>query len=204
VAARRSHSNRGNEIESTVPPLENTAKRYGVVAMALHWVMAALLIALVALGLTIVSLPDVGFDTRKITLILYHKELGIFALLLVALRLAWRVGNALPSLVATLPDWQKVTARFVHLSFYGLLFALPLSGWLMSSAAGIPVSFFGCFNLPDFVAHDERLFRGLIVVHRWLAYALIACIAVHVGAALRHHIVLKDDTLRKMLPRVRA
>jgi len=183
--------------------LQNTEQRYGVVAIALHWLMAALLIGLVALGLYMVSLPDVGFETRKITLILYHKQLGILALTLVALRLAWRVGNALPSLVATLPEWQKVTARFVHLSFYALMFALPVSGWLMSSAAGIPVSFFGWFDLPDLVAHDESRFRALIEIHKWLAYALMVCIAVHMGAALRHHLVSKDDTLAKMLPGVR-
>jgi cytochrome b561 len=162
--------------------------------------MALLLVTLVVLGLYMVSLPDVGFNTRKIMLILYHKELGVAALLLVALRLVWRIGNVLPSLVARLPDWQKVTARFVHLSFYALMLSLPITGWLMSSAAGIPVSFLGLFTLPDLIPHDELLFRAFIRIHQWLAYALIACLLVHAGAALAHHLVFKDDTLRKMLP----
>jgi cytochrome b561 len=181
-------------------PLANTEQRYGVVAVVLHWGMALLLIALVALGLYMASLPDAGFDTRKITLILLHKQLGMAALALVMLRLAWRVGNALPRLVESLPDWQKLAARFVHLCFYGLMIALPLTGWLMSSAAGIPVSLLGLFDLPDLVPHDESLFHGLIVVHRWLGYALIGCIGLHVGAALGHHFIFRDETLKKMLP----
>src|SRR5215471_767926 len=116
---------------------QNSERRYGVVAMLLHWLMALLLTALVALGLYMTRLPDVGFDTWKIGLILYHKQLGIAALTLVVLRLLWRAANVLPRLVETLPDWQKVIARFVHLCFYALMIALPLTGWLMSSATGI-------------------------------------------------------------------
>jgi len=180
--------------------LRNTEARYGSVAVTLHWLMALLLVTLLALGLYMVSLPDAGFDTTKITLILLHKQLGLLALVLVGLRLAWRVGNCLPRLVESLPDWQKLAARFVHLCFYGLMLALPLTGWLMSSAAGIPVSLFGLVDLPDLVRHDESLFRGLIEVHAWLGWALLACIVAHVGAALGHHFVLKDETLTKMLP----
>lgn len=184
--------------------LTNTGDRYGIVAIAFHWLMALLLVALVALGLYMVSLPDAGFNTKKIVLILFHKEFGIIALALAAARLAWRIGNALPALVESLPDWQKVIARFVHLCFYALMFALPLTGWLMSSAAGIPVYFFGLFNLPDFIAHDEYLFQVYIEIHKWLGYALIVCILVHAGAALRHHFLLKDETLKRMLPDLRV
>ena len=168
--------------------------------MALHWLMALLLSALVALGLYMTRLPDVGFDTWKIRLILYHKQLGIVALTLVAVRLLWRVGNVLPHLVETLPDWQKVVARFVHLCFYALMIALPLTGWLMSSATGIPVSVLGLFPLPDLVPYDDRLFHTLVDVHRYLGYALIVCMAAHIGAALRHHLLLRDNTLKKILP----
>jgi cytochrome b561 len=178
--------------------IENTEDSYGAVAVALHWFMAAILIALVALGLYMVRLPDVGFDTTKITLILYHKEFGVLALALATLRLAWRVTNALPRLVENLPDWQKVVARFVHLCFYGLMFALPVTGWLMSSAAGFPVSFFGLFDLPDLIPYNDYLYQLFVAVHKWLGYALILLIIVHAGAALRHHFVFKDDTLRKM------
>jgi len=177
----------------------NTQERYGAVAIALHWIMALGLGGLVAMGLYMVGLPDVGFDKLKITLILYHKEFGLVALLTAMLRLAWRMTNPLPTLVSTLPYWQKVTARLVHLSFYGLMFALPVSGLLMSSAAAIPVSAFGMFDLPDFVAPSEALFRRLIHVHRWLGYALLLLIGLHAGAALMHHFVMRDNTLKKML-----
>lgn len=180
--------------------LKNAQHRYGAVAMALHWVMALLLSALVVLGLYMTRLPDVGFDTRKIRLVLCHKQLGILALTLVALRLLWRLGNILPQLVQTLPDWQKVAARFVHLCLYALMLALPLTGWLMSSATGIPVSFLGLFTLPDLLPYDDRMFHTLVDVHRYLGYSLIACMAAHIGAALRHHWLLRDNTLKKMLP----
>lgn len=181
-------------------PIENTEDRYGVVAIVLHWSMAILMIALTALGLYMAALPDAGFNTKKIMLILYHKEFGLLALALFLVRLGWRVTQVLPKLAEHVPDWQMVTARFVHLCFYGLMFALPMTGWLMSSAAGIQVSFLGLFTLPDFVHRNDELFARLIDVHKWLGYALIFLIAVHVGAALRHHFVFKDDTLRKMLP----
>ena len=180
--------------------IENTAHDYGAIAVLLHWFMAILIIALAGLGLYMVALPDVGFDTKKITLILYHKEFGLLAFVLVVVRLAWRLINMIPQLVAHLPDWQKISARFVHLSFYALMFALPITGWLMSSAAGIPVSFFGLFTLPDFVPYDDYLFQRFIEIHRWLGYGLIFFTFVHVSAALRHHFVFKDDSLRRMLP----
>jgi cytochrome b561 len=180
--------------------IENTEHRFGAAAVLLHWFMAILVIALAGLGLYMARLPDVGFDTKKITLILYHKEFGLLVLALVVPRLAWRLINKLPQLVAHLPDWQKIAARFVHLCFYALMFALPISGLLMSSAAGIPVSLFGLFTLPDFVPHDDYLFQRFIEIHKWLGYALILFIFLHVGAALRHHFVFRDDTLRRMLP----
>lgn len=183
-----------------MPPIENTKDRYGLIAILFHWTMALLVIGLAALGLYMVTLPDVGFDTKKVTLVIYHKELGLVALVLLAARLAWRVTQVLPELVAHLPDWQQFAARFVHLSFYGLLFALPVSGCLMSSAAGIPVSFLGLFTLPDFVHRDDRLFQQFIEIHEVLGYALLLSIVIHAGAALRHHFVSKDDTLRRMLP----
>src|SRR5213595_3251653 len=169
--------------------IKNTEGHYGVIAILLHWSMALLVIGLTVLGLYMVALPDVGFNTRKIALILYHKEVGLLAFVLLVARFCWRVTQVLPQLVAHLPDWQKIAARFVHLCFYALLSALPISGWIMSSAAGIPVSFFGLFTLPDLVGNDDYLFYRFIEIHKWLGYVLILFIFVHVGAALRHHLV---------------
>ena len=180
--------------------LLNSQQHYGAVAIAFHWLMALLLIGLVAMGLYMVSLPDAGYDVWKIRLILVHKELGILALVIAAPRLLWRFANALPRLVDTLPDWQKVLARFVHLCFYGLMFALPLTGWVMSSASGIPVSVLGLVTLPDPVGRSDLLFQTYIRLHAALAFLLIACMLAHIGAAVRHHFFLRDATLKRMLP----
>ena len=180
--------------------LANTGSGYGLVAIVLHWAMALLLLALVVLGLYMVQLPDVGFDQFKITLILVHKEIGMAALAAVLLRLAWRAGNALPALVEGLPQWQQVAARFVHLLLYALMLVLPVTGWLMSSAGGYPVTLFGRFEMPDLIPVNEQQFHLYIALHRWLAYALVLVTGAHAGAALRHHFLMKDDTLRRMWP----
>jgi cytochrome b561 len=175
-------------------------QRYGWVAVALHWGMALLLLALIALGLYMVRLPDAGFDRDKITLILVHKGLGMAALAVAVPRLLWRIANALPRFVDGLPAWQEVSALFVHLWLYALMLAVPFSGWLMTSAGGYPTPIFSWFEVPDLIGRNEHLFRGLIDLHRWLAYALAAVVALHAAAALRHHFLLRDATLRKMLP----
>jgi cytochrome b561 len=181
-------------------PLANTHERYGSIAILLHWGMAALLIALTGSGLYMVRQPDLGFETWKITVILVHKALGMLALFAVVVRLLWRWVNVLPRLVESIPDWQQVAARFVHLAFYALMFAVPLTGWIMNSAGGYPLPFFGAFDIPDLAARDEFLFRLFIEVHRWLAYTLGLLLLLHAGAALRHHWQLRDDTLRRILP----
>jgi len=181
-------------------PWANSMQRYGAISVALHWGMAALLVLLVAMGFYMDGLPDAGYDTQKITLILVHKALGMLALALVVFRLVWRLANVLPRLVETLPDWQQVAARFVHLTFYALMFAVPVTGWLMSSAGGYPVPFFGLFDVPDLIGVNEWLFPVLIAVHRWLAWMLVFFLVLHAAAALRHHFEQRDDTLRRMLP----
>jgi len=180
-------------------PWANTQRRYGAIAIALHWGMALLLVLLAALGLFMVRLPDAGYDTAKVTLILVHKALGMLALLLMLLRLAWRLAGALPRLEPGLAEWEQVAARFVQLMFYALMFALPLTGWLMSSAGGYPVPLFGWFNLPDLIGTDEWLFRVLLEAHHWLAWMFLFFLVLHGAAALRHHFALRDGTLRRML-----
>lgn len=180
-------------------PLDNTRERYGTVAVAFHWLAAILIAGLLGLGLYMAGLPDAGFDRKKIVLIIYHKEFGILVLMLALARLAWRLRGPMPALEPA-PDWQKVVARFVHLCLYALMFALPVTGWLMSSASALPVSFFGLGYLPDLLPRDDYLFRAFLAMHKWLAWSLIAFLAAHAGAALWHHVVNRDATLRKMLP----
>jgi len=179
--------------------LANTDRQYGIAAIALHWLLALLITTLVVMGIYMVRLPDVGFSATKIILVLIHKEIGMIVLGLAVVRLAWRQWNVLPRLVETLPEWQKVIAIFVHLSLYALMLALPITGWLMSSAAGIPVSVLNLVTLPDYVPRDELLFERLRLIHDWFGYAIALLICLHAGAALGHHFVLRDETLRKML-----
>lgn len=185
--------------QSAMDGIANTTERYGTLAIAFHWLAAAVIFALLVLGLYMVGLPDVGYDKKKIVLIIYHKEFGVLVFLIAAARLAWRWWQPLPRLEPA-PDWQKVAARFTHLCLYAFMLALPITGWLMSSAADIPVSFFGLADLPDFVRRDERLFHELITIHHGLAFGLMAVLALHVGAALWHALVTRDATLAKMLP----
>jgi cytochrome b561 len=181
--------------------LANTPARYGALSMLIHWGMAVLLIVLLAMGWYMVRLPDAGFDTEKIGVILAHKSIGMVALLAVLVRIAWRNATVLPQWAARLPDWQRSAAYFVHLCFYALMLALPVTGWLMSSVSGYPVYlWFDRGLLPDLMHNDPSLFGFFIELHRWLAYALLAVMVVHAGAALAHHFVWRDDTLKKMLP----
>jgi cytochrome b561 len=179
--------------------LDNTPERYGSIAVALHWLAAVLIFGLLVLGLYMVALPDAGYDKTKIVLFIYHKEFGLLVFFMALVRLVWRWRRPLPHLEPA-PDWQKVAARFTHLGLYALMLALPLTGWLMSSAAAMPVSFFGLGYVPDLLPRDDLLFHAFIAMHHWLAYALIAALVAHVGAALWHALITRDATLDKMLP----
>ncbi len=175
----------------------NSAQRYGVIAQSFHWVMALLIIGMLALGLYMVGLP---INALKLKLYGWHKALGVLILMLVFLRLLWRFTNRVPPLPSTLPVWQRFAAHSVHVALYLFMFALPVSGWMLSSASGLPVSFFGLFVLPDLVLPSEYWRATFGLIHKWLGYALIAAICAHVGAALQHHFINKDDILRRMLP----
>lgn len=175
--------------------IKNTTSRYGSMAIILHWLMALLIVALLILGFIIAELPK---GPLKLSLLDIHKEFGFLVLLLAVMRLAWRISNTSPSL-ASLPDWQRNAARAVHWSFYGFMFAQPLTGWLMTSAAGFPISFFGLFTIPTLIAPNNQLSDLFFEIHQWLAILLIAAILIHTAAALMHHYIDKDNILRRML-----
>lgn len=178
-------------------PIKNTLSRYGTAMMTLHWLMAVIMIGLLVLGLYMVELP---FGVKRLRFYGWHKEFGILVLMLACIRMAWRTTNILPPMPPTMPYWQHIAALTVHYAFYFLMIALPITGWMISSASGLSVSFFGLFVLPDFIAPNESLRLLLSQIHKWLAYGLIAAICGHAGAALLHHFYYKDDILRRMLP----
>ena len=174
---------------------KNTENRFGIIAILLHWVMAILIIALTLLGLYMVRIP---ISIQKLQFYGWHKEFGILGLMLVIVRLMWRLRNINPSL-ESIPPWEEFAARTVHWTFYFFMFAMPISGWLITSSSDLPVSFFGFFTLPNLVVASEshRIFYSKI--HEWLGYALIVVFCMHTAAALKHHFINKDLILRRML-----
>ncbi len=177
--------------------IKNSHLRYGVVAITLHWVMAVLVIGMIILGLYMVTLP---ISLQKLKWYGRHKEFGVMILMLVTLRLGWRFGNIVPSLPAFFSWVEKSAAHLVHYLLYALLILMPLTGWMNSSAAGLQVSFFGLFLLPDLVQPDESLRQFLSMLHKTMGYTLLVLICLHVIAALQHHFYYKDDILKRMLP----
>lgn len=178
-------------------PVKNTEHRFGAVSMLFHWIMALIIIGMIALGLYMVELP---IGLKKLKFYGWHKEFGVLVLMLVTLRLAWRFSNTTPALPPQMPKWEQFAANSMHYVLYGFMFALPITGWMLSSAAGLPVSFFGLFVLPDLVSASEPTRILFTQIHKWLAYGLIAAICGHAAAALKHHFIEKDDILRRMLP----
>jgi cytochrome b561 len=177
--------------------IRNTTRRWGALTQTLHWLIVALIILQVTLAAIAEKLP---ISSRKITVFAYHKSVGLTILALALIRLAWRWQNPTPELPPTLKPHERALARFTHAALYGLLFALPLSGWTMSSARGFSVSWFGLLQLPDLVPKSHALYEALVATHVTLACALAVVVALHIAGALKHHFVLKDDVLRRMLP----
>jgi cytochrome b561 len=177
--------------------LRNTPHRWGAVAQLLHWLIVALIIVQFSLALSADSLPR---GSHKVGVLANHKSFGITILALAIIRLAWRWLNPTPPLPTTLKPYERVLARLTHALLYAILFAQPLTGWLMSSARGFPVSWFGFFTLPDLVPKNQTLYQALVTTHGVLAVVLLLVVALHVAAALKHHFVLRDNTLRRMLP----
>lgn len=177
--------------------IRNTRQRWGSLAQLLHWLIVALIAVQAALGLTGILLP---LGVQKIAVLARHKSIGITILGLAAVRIIWRWLNPTPPLPSNLNRLERFCARGTHAALYALLFAMPLTGWMMSSARGFPVSWFNLFQLPDMVPRNEALYNMLVTSHAALAIALACTVTLHVAGALRHHFVLKDDTLRRMLP----
>lgn len=186
-------------------PLRNSSVRFGLVAILFHWATALLFLGNIALGLYMTSLMP--GDPNLFPLYQFHKSVGILIFAVVMLRLVWRTIDKAPPLPAHMPHWERFAALGTHLGLYTALVAMPLTGWIIVSAApfNIPTLFFGWWHLPhlEFVATSPEKDQWLALgewAHWLLAWAAIAGVALHAGAALRHHFLLKDDILRRMLP----
>lgn len=171
-------------------------QRYNVGAMALHWVTAALIVVNLVLG---ISMVPMAISPRKIQWYLAHKSFGISIFLLTSLRLGWRAARGHPEPVP-MPAWQTRAARLSHAALYVLLFLIPLSGWLYSSATGVQVLYLRLIPLPSPLPKDRALADALRMLHVGLNVTLVAVVALHTVAALKHHFVDRDDVLARMLP----
>ena len=173
------------------------ATRYTTTAIVLNWLMALLLIGLFCVGIYMHDLP---LSPWKLKVYSWHKWAGVTAFILVLVRLAWRLTHRPPELPPTMPPLLRFAAHTGHALLYLLLIAIPLSGWLMSSAKGFQTVYFGVLPIPDLLKKNKELGDFLQNVHQTLNFLLAAVVLGHVGAALKHHLIDKDDVLTRMLP----
>jgi cytochrome b561 len=171
------------------------ATAYHPLAKALHWLTALCVLGLIALGLWMTEMP---ISLMKLQLYAWHKWVGLIVLLLTVARLAWRWRSPTPPLPGTVLDWERRLAPYSHGLLLLLLLALPVSGWLMSSAGGVTVFWFGVLHLPDLVPRDLSLFEALRRLHHLLAWSLIALLGLHVLAVLHHDVIRRDGIFRRM------
>ena len=181
------------------------ADRYTIVAITLHWLIALAILVMVAVGLTMVNVklaPMVQFKLYQL-----HKSVGITVLVLAVLRLLWRLTHRPPPLPADMPRLERQAAGGTHILLYCLMLGMPLIGWALVSASplNIPTFLYGVIPWPHLpilsTLHDKAPVEAVLKhVHAYGAFVLIALVLLHVAAALRHHVLIRDDVLRRMIP----
>ncbi|MBI1392259.1 MAG: cytochrome b [Alphaproteobacteria bacterium] len=179
---------------------------YAGVAIALHWIIAAMILGQIAGGFYMHNLPD---GNQKFELYQLHKSTGITILLLSLVRLGWRLTHPAPPLPGGMPDWQRLLARGTHIGFYALMIGVPLGGWAIVSASplapSVPTYLFGAIpwpHLPFFDGVEDRkaTAEAIAEMHELGAFSILGLFALHVAAALKHHFKDKDGVLARMLP----
>lgn len=181
---------------------KNTSHHYGYIAQILHWVMAIsflgmFIVAEVMMNMT--TLPtNTFFGQGKWALYGLHKSVGILLLLLIVLRILWKFSNPRPPILGR--GIQKILASITHVGLYGVMLALPISGYIMSSAGGYGVKVFG-YKLPDLLGTNKPLADIAHNVHHYASEAVYVLIVLHLVGALYHHYVVKDSTFIRMFAR---
>lgn len=175
----------------------NTAETYGFVAKLLHWVIALLVIGMLCVGILMSKLPDTPFKGQ---VYMIHKLTGLCILILMIVRLIWVLINPKPRLPSTVPAWQGFLARSLHWGFYVLLIIMPISGLVMSTAAGRPPLLFGWEIAMPGIPLNKQIASQAAQTHGLLMWVIIAMIILHILAAFKHHFINKDNVLRRMLP----
>jgi cytochrome b561 len=170
--------------------------RYTRTAIGLHWIIFLAIAGMMILGFYVHGLH---FSPTRIRLVNYHKWSGVTLFLLVLFRLLWRLSHEPPPLPDTMSRLTRRAALASHRLLYLLMFAIPLSGWLMSSAMGYQTVWFGIVPLPNLVQRSAPLGAHLLELHATLNFVLIILAAGHAGAALKHHFIDHDDVLKRMM-----
>ena len=173
-------------------------KKYTRTAMLFHWLIALLIICNFTLGVTMSDMP--GITPTKLKYFSWHKWIGVTVLGLACLRLLWRLSHRPPAYPMDLPAWQEKAAGLVHGALYVLMFAVPVSGYLYTCAAGVPVVYLGLFQLPLLIGPDPELKSIFKLAHYILNLSLLACVSLHVLAALKHLFIDCDSIVKRMLP----
>lgn len=179
--------------------MPTTLPRYTRPAIVLHWLIALLIVCGFCLGLYMVELK---FSPTKLALYSYHKWIGVSVFSLAVLRLLWRLTHTPPPLRAGMPAWQRHFAGALHVVLYLLILVIPLTGWLYSSAAGVPTVPFGisALQLPDLLERNKELAGSLRFLHVTLNFSLAALVGLHVAAALKHQFFDRDGLIGRMNP----
>ena len=175
----------------------NTTRSWGALSKALHWIIVILIILQFFMASRANGLPR---GPALIEAWGWHKSFGMTILMLAVVRLVWRWLNPTPDLKSETKPWERVLASISHVLLYGLIFALPLTGWMMSSAKNFPVSWFKIFQWPDLVAPDPNLSELMESAHHVLVKVLLVVALLHIAGALKHHFIDKNDVLKRMLP----
>lgn len=168
---------------------------YTRTAVSLHWLIAGLIIAAVFMGWTMTRME---ITPARLKLFNYHKWVGVTVLALALVRLAWRLTHPPPPL-EPMPRWQQAAAHGGHALLYLLMLSVPVAGWVYSNASGYPVVYLGKIPLPNLMERNRELAGTLRDLHVALATALVVVVVLHVLAALQHHFLHRDNTLRRML-----
>ena len=177
--------------------MASAVARYTQSAIMLHWLTVLLIFVTFPLG---VYVHELAFSPFKLQLASYHKWIGVTILLLTVFRLAWRMLHKPPPLPETIPVWQQRAAQGLHHLLYLLLLVIPVSGWLMSSAKGVPVVYFGLVQLPDLAGKDKELGDMLQEIHEALNLGMLALVIMHIAAAFKHQFIDKDSLMLRMSP----
>lgn len=179
------------------PGMAEPRSRFHPLSQILHWLVAGLILFQIPLAYYMIAQP---VSPGKLASYALHKSIGVTIFSISAFRLAWRWLRPPPSLPVGMNRLEQFLARMTHAVLYLITFAMPISGWLSSSAANFPVSVFGLLPLPDLVEPNPLLHERLELLHRSLAYTLFTMLTLHVAAAVHHHLVRRDNVLASMLP----